>query len=344
MASGQQKQYVGVIGAGSFGTAIANLLACNIDVLLHCRNEEEAARIQSNRKNRGFLIAERVKVTHNLEEIAKECTLIFPIVPSANFREMMQQLGPYLHPYHILIHGTKGLDINPSLMSSHTRQRLRTMSEVITEESTVVRVGCLSGPNLAKEILEGQPAGTVVASKFHEVIRSGKKVLASSKLFVFGSTDIIGAELAGALKNIFALGAGILAGKGYGKNMQAFLITRGLTEMVYFGKAIGANSKAFLGVAGIGDLVATATSIDSRNYSFGYRLGKGETKEQIEQTIDELTEGVRTLKIAHELSRYYKLHVPITEMLYKVIFEKQDIDKGIKYLMNYPYDVDVDFL
>ena len=348
MAIEQQGHMVGVIGAGRFGTAIANLLTPNRDVLLYCRNAEQAQKIERERKNAGVVIPSNVNITNDLPSVAKNCTLIFPIVPSSNFRKMMQQLGPHLHPYHILIHGTKGFDLKPGSKmdptANLTRNDISTMSEIIREESAVIRVGCLSGPNLAKEILAGQPTATVVASRFHEVIRTGIDALSSEQFQVFGSTDIIGAELAGALKNIIALGSGVLWGKGFGKNLQAMLITRGLMEMVYFGKAMGAESKAFLGTAGIGDLVATATSKDSRNFTFGYRLGQGESIKDIENTMEELAEGVRTLNIAHQLAKYYKLHVPITEMLYKIFFEEKDIDQAIHYLMSYPYDVDVDFL
>ena len=178
-----------------------------------------------------------------------------------------------MHPYHILIHGTKGFDItgideNELTTKPFDRSNVHTISEVIVQESNVVRIGCLSGPNLASEIMAGQPAATVIGSKFSEVIKKGRNALDSSKFHVFGTHDILGAELAGALKNAIAIGSGILGGLGLGKNIQALLITRGLMEMVYFGKKMGANSKAFIGTAGIGDLIATATSTASRKLYF----------------------------------------------------------------------------
>jgi len=176
------------------------------------------------------------------------------------------------------------------------------------------------------------------------VISLGKKVLSSEHFHVFGTYDLLGAELAGALKNIIAIGSGMLKGKGLGKNIQAMLITRGLTEMVYFGKTLGSDSSAFFGTAGIGDLVATATSKNSRNFTFGYRLGQGEDIQEIENTMPELAEGVRTLRIAVQLAKYYKLRVPITDMLHKIVFEGFDIDRAIHFLITYPYDVDVDFI
>lgn len=342
---------VGVIGAGSFGTAMANLLAYNADVLIFSRQQETVDAINQTRSHIGVEIAKRVVATADLEEVARRCTLILPIVPSTSFRQTMQALAPYLRPHHLVIHGTKGFDLKdleeeelerPGLVL--TRANVRTMSEVVREETSVVRVGCLSGPNLAVEIMEGQPTATLVGSRFREVIQAGQEALNSQRFHVFGSYDILGAELAGALKNIIALGSGILGGMGLGRNIQGLLIARGLAEMVYFGKSLGASSQAFIGVAGIGDLVATATSINSRNYTFGTRLAKGESAEHIRSAMPELAEGVRTLRIAHQLARQYKLHVPITSMLYAVVFEGFPIEKALEYLMTYPYDVDVDFL
>lgn len=348
-ATTNQEQTVGVIGAGSFGTAISNLLAYNVDVLMYSRNRELVGTINRTHRNFGVRLSPRIQATAELEEIAGRCQLIFPVVPSDSFRNMMRSLGPHLRPSHILIHATKGLDVGDIsdeelTRTSITRRQVSTMSEVITQESTVIRVGCLSGPNLAKEIMEGQPTATVIGSHFDEVISLGKQVLTSDHFHVFGTHDILGAELAGALKNIIAIGSGILRGKGLGKNIQSMLITRGLVEMVYFGKAMGATSRAFFGTAGIGDLVATATSKDSRNFTFGHRLGSGETKQAIEKSMPELAEGVRTLQIANQLAKYYKLRVPITQMLYNIVFENFDIDKALHYLITYPYDVDVDFL
>jgi len=342
---------VGVLGAGSFGTAVANLLAINSEVLLFSRKPEIVASINSTRQHLGVAVAPRVTATGDLSEMAARCNLILPIVPSNSFRQMIRSLAPHLRPHHIIIHGTKGFDLHdmeeddlekPGLVL--TRSNVRTMSEVVREESSVVRVGCLSGPNLAAEIMAGQPAATLVGSRFREVIQAGQAALNSPKFHVFGSYDILGAELAGALKNIVALGSGVVGGLGLGRNIQGLLIARGLAEMVYFGKSLGASSQAFMGVAGIGDLVATATSVNSRNYTFGTRLAKGETVGQIRATMPELAEGVRTLHIAHHMARHHKLHVPITDMLYAVVFEQYPIEKALQYLMTYPYAVDVDFM
>lgn len=342
---------IGVIGAGSFGTAVANALAHNSDVLLFSRRPETVEELNRTHRHLGVDLSHRIVATDDLAELAQRCSLIFPIVPSTSFRRMMQALAPHLRPHHFVIHGTKGFDLkdleeeelnNPGVVV--TRANVRTMSEVVLEESSVVRVGCLSGPNLAAEIMAGQPAATLVGSRFREVIQAGQTALNSPRFRVFGSYDIMGAELAGALKNVVALGSGVLGGLGLGRNIQGLLIARGLAEMVYFGKSLGASSQAFIGVAGIGDLVATATSINSRNYTFGTRLAKGETAAQIRETMPELAEGVRTLRIARQLAKQYKLHVPITSTLHAVVFEGLPVEKALEFLMAYPYAVDVDFL
>ncbi|MBK9995188.1 MAG: NAD(P)H-dependent glycerol-3-phosphate dehydrogenase [Saprospiraceae bacterium] len=341
---------VAVIGAGSFGTTIATLLAHNSDeVYLFTRRSELVEKINQDHQHLNVNLAPQIKASSNLQEILETCSLIFPVVPSESFRNTIIAMSEYLTPAHILIHGTKGLDltgINLGEIGERTisRNNIHTMSEVIREESCVLRVGCLSGPNLSKEILEGQPTACVIASEYDEVIQVGQESLASRYFFVFGSYDMIGAEMAGALKNIIALGSGMLAGRGLGKNIQAMLITRGLREMIELGKAVGATHRSFLGTAGIGDLIATATSEKSRNYSFGIRLAEGDTREEILKSMDEVVEGVRTVKIAYSLSKHYHLRTPIISMIYNVVFDNLSVDKAIHYLMRYPFLPDVDFI
>ncbi|MEL7250778.1 MAG: NAD(P)H-dependent glycerol-3-phosphate dehydrogenase [Bacteroidota bacterium] len=347
--SEQKDLPVGVIGGGSFGTAIANLLAYNRDVILYARNPTVVEQINKRERRHGIILPERVSATNDPAEISEKCRLLFPVVPSDAFRSMMRNFSPYLYPYHLMIHATKGFDVEGRREEDIpeqgvTRQHVNTISEVILQESVIARIGCLSGPNLAKEILEGQPTATLIASKYDEVIRAGKRALSSPLFHVFGSYDLLGAELAGALKNTIALGSGLLKGFGLGKNIQAMLLTRGLMEMVYFGKAMGSEAQAFFGTAGIGDLIATATSKKSRNYTFGFRIGQGESLEEVTHTSPELAEGVRTLLVTRHLAKFYKLRVPITEMLYQIIFEGYPMQKAMDYLMTFPYDVDVDVL
>ncbi len=194
---------VGVIGAGNFGTVIANILAINRKVILYARDEKMVAVMRSKRESRGHALHPQVEPTHDLASMAAQCDVIFPMVPSLHFRAMMKQLSPHLHPYHILIHGTKGFDITLPKgqtiegIAKLTREHVKTMSEVIQEESVVVRVGCLAGPNLSKELAQRQPGATVVASHFNEVRQLGKKLLRNDRFQVYENNDIVGVDISG---------------------------------------------------------------------------------------------------------------------------------------------------
>jgi glycerol-3-phosphate dehydrogenase (NAD(P)+) len=338
------KHPVGIIGSGSFGISIANLLAENVDEIIVFARRAEVREAIRQRSGMYSQLSPKVRATDNLEEVALKCQIIFPVVPSRSFRDMIRELSPFLTPSHFLIHGTKGLDTVVPEGSNLKLKSIKTMSQVIEEESVVCRIGCLSGPNLSAEILEGQPAATLLASRYTEVIKAGQILLRSPRFQVYGTHDIIGAELAGVLKNVIALAAGLLGGKGLGKNIWALLITRGLSEMIHIGKAMGAEAKAFLGVAGIGDLVATASGIKSRNYTAGMRIAQGEKLEAILNEASEMVEGIKTLETVHFLIQQLGISAPIFEVTYRVIFKGMNLDRAIGFLMTYPYEVDVDFM
>lgn len=342
-------KFVGVIGAGSFGTAIANMLAEKSRVLLYVRDKTKADLIRSSGKVGSHQLSDQIKITNDISHIGEQCEIIFPIVPSTNFRSMIKTLAPFLRPYHILIHGTKGLDLilpESTSRKDHilSRSNVRTMSEVILEETSVLRVGCLAGPNLSKELEDKQPAATVIASRFEEVIDAGQKLLKNDRFLVYGSSDLIGIELCGVLKNIIAIGTGALSGMGLGENSRAMLISRGMVEMIYIGNALGGNTKAFLGLAGVGDLVATCSSKLSRNFTVGYRLAKGETIDEITSSMEEVAEGVNTIKIIKKLSESYKIRVPITETLHKIIDGEMTIEEAYTYFMKFPFRAEIDFI
>ncbi|NND34832.1 MAG: NAD(P)H-dependent glycerol-3-phosphate dehydrogenase [Saprospiraceae bacterium] len=337
-------EVVGIIGAGNFGQTVASLLAFNVDVLIWSRTAIEKQvlqRLQSDRKH-------RIQNTQDRISFCKQCKLIIPVVPSSNFREVIRDFSEHLHPYHILIHGTKGLDlVKVDLDRTYTKvspRHVRTMSQVIREESRVVRVGAISGPNLSVEILAGMPAATVIASDYDEVVTLGHHVLSSPQFKIYGAHDLLGTELAGALKNMIAIGTGISAGLRLGKNIEALLITRGLREMLIIGQALGADPGTFFGTAGLGDLIATSTSTDSRNFRFGLRLGEGASVEEIEATSTDLVEGVRTIKLMYHLAESLQLDVPIVEVLFGMIYRKLPIHKAMEYLLDYPYSMDVDYI
>ncbi|MGY6560395.1 MAG: NAD(P)H-dependent glycerol-3-phosphate dehydrogenase [Nitritalea sp.] len=348
--SSSKSKPIGVIGMGSFGTAIANNLAERTEVLAYVRRPEVVEQINSQQLNGSLPVHPEVRATQDIEAICQRCETLFFMIPSAAFTEVTRSFAPFLHPYHRIIHGTKGLALNlpPGQtlkeIAKISRNQMRTMSEVILEETVVIRVGCLAGPNLARELMAGKPAATVIASKYNEVILEGQRLLRSDKFQVYGNADIIGVELSGVLKNIIAIAAGALEGMGLGENARGLLISRGMVELIYLGNALGGGVKPFMGLAGIGDLVATCSSNLSRNYTVGYRLAKGEKLPDIIASMEEVAEGINTIRLIKAFLQGNGLRAPITENLYKVLFEELPIEDALQYLMKYPFSVDVDFL
>ncbi len=340
---------VGVIGAGSFGTAIANILAKNTDVILYARNPEIAKQISLSRLLNGVEMNPRISLTNDLKYVVENCDVLFPIVPSENFPALIDELSHFLKPYHILIHGTKGLMVLKEGWENDedlkiSKEDVYTMSRLIRERTLAVRIGCLAGPNLAKELADNQPAATVVASHFDEVISEGQRLLRNDRFQVYGSKDLLGIELTGVLKNIIAIAAGALSGMGYGDNARSLLISRGMIEMIYLGQMLGANTQAFLGLAGIGDLVATCSSKLSRNFTVGERLGKGEKLSDIVTSMEETAEGINTIKIIIRLMKDYQMRAPITESLDRVIKGEITIEEALRFLMKAPFNIDIDFM
>lgn len=345
-----EKQTIGVIGAGSFGTAIANLIAENYPVILFARRQEVVDQILATRQNMNQQVSERIFPTTDPELLSKSCDYIFPTIPSAAFFEVLKRFSPFLTPAHILIHGIKGLhydlpDVaNLNEIKQIKKSQILTMSQLIIKYTNVVRVGCISGPNLAKELAQKLPAGTVVASHFDEVIAAGQQILRSPRFQVFGSHDLHGVEYAGTLKNILAIASGAISGMELGENARALLIAKGLGEIVRIGQAMGASPQSFLGLAGIGDIIATASSTHSRNFTVGKRLAKGDSIDEIIRTSEEVAEGIQTIKIIHLLASKYKIRIPIIHILHSVLFENMPAEKGLSYLMKYPFLQDVDFI
>ncbi len=339
---------VAILGSGIFGATIANLAAENKDVMLYSRRANTVAEINDNATINGLKINPKIAATSDIQQVCKECTLMFPVVPSKYFRSLIQDFSPYLSPQHILIHATKGLDFQDlqdyDRNDSLSTEEVFTMSEVIQQESNVVRIGALAGPNLANEILDHKPAAAVIASPFDEVIKIGSETLKSQEFYIFSSNALKGTEVVGAFKNIYALAAGVMSGLDRGKNIFGLLITRAMREMINFLTIMNADWKAALGTSGLGDLVTTASSTDSRNFKFGQKIASGMSFEEVMKTQKELAEGVRTLKAAYLLCNHYKIDAPITKLLYQIIYENLDFNRAIKFMMSYPFSEDVDFL
>ncbi|HMZ89108.1 MAG TPA: NAD(P)H-dependent glycerol-3-phosphate dehydrogenase [Chitinophagales bacterium] len=344
------KTSVGVVGSGSFGTAVANLLAENSHVFLYSRRADNVVSMANARISSGQQLHPNITPTDDIGLIAKECYVIFPIVSSDGFKEVIRTMAPFLRPDHILIHGTKGLALKKKGLeklkekSRISNRNVLTMSQLIRRESVVVRVGSMAGPNLAREIAQEMPAATVIASRFDEVIHEGHRLLTSPRFQVYGSYDIIGVELAGVLKNILAIGSGIVSGLNLGENARALLITKGWAEIIKLSEVLGADVKSFLGLAGIGDIIATCSSPSSRNFSVGFRLAKGEKIKAIQTSMEEVAEGINTIRIANGLANFHGIHCPIIKTLYQGIFEDLNVQTGIEYLMRSRRSMDVEFL
>ncbi|MFT4021630.1 MAG: NAD(P)H-dependent glycerol-3-phosphate dehydrogenase, partial [Acinetobacter sp.] len=306
---------VTVLGGGSFGTAMANLAARNgCDTRLWIRDEATAQEINQSHINKRYLpdfqLEKTLHVTSDIEFAVRDRDLLLVTIPSHSFRSIVQLLKPYVSGQAI-ISLTKGIEAETFCF----------MSEIIRQELPEVPYGVLSGPNLAKEIMAGMPAGTVIASH-SELVRSAvQKALHSALFRVFASDDVHGVELGGALKNIYAVAMGMAAAHNVGENTRSMILTRALAEMSRFAVKQGANPLTFLGLSGVGDLFATCNSPLSRNYQVGFALGKGKTLQQATEELGQTAEGINTIVQVRTRAQELDIYMPITNALYEVIFE-----------------------
>lgn len=324
-------EQVAVLGAGNWGTTLANLIGRNgHDVRLWTRQEKQAKEINERHTNEsgihGLQLSERVRATTRLDEAIGGARLVLFVVPSSAMREVARAAGDVLRPDQLVLHAAKGLE-----QGSHKR-----MSEILMEETCARQIGVLSGPNLAPEIAAGKPAGTVIASPMPGVVHAWRKVLSCEKLLVFGSDDVTGVELAGALKNIVALAAGAAAQMDVGENAKALLVTRGQTEIMRLSVAMGADPVTFSGLAGIGDLMATCASPQSRNHRVGAALARGEKLSDILKTLGMVAEGVNTSRAARELCEQHRIEAPLFDRIYRVVHEGLAPAVGLRQLMRLP--------
>ena len=303
----QSTPTVGVLGGGSWGTAIAHLCRLNGQrTLLWLRDQAVSEAIRKDSCNPRYLpdfkLAEGIETTDDLAEVASRCELIFVVVPTKVLREVARALGDSLRADHILVTCSKGLEPGSA----------KRMTEILREETCCLRVGALSGPNLAAEILKGDPSATVVASRYDEVIARATGVLMGPRFRVYGNRDVLGVELGGALKNVIAIAAGVSSGLGFGDNTKALLITRGLAEIRRLGVRLGADPMTFAGLAGVGDLMVTCASALSRNHQVGFRLAQGQSLGEIRDAMRQVAEGVNTATVAKALGERYDVPMHIT--------------------------------
>lgn len=304
---------VGLFGGGSWGTTVASLVARNADVVLWARNEDVVDEINASHTNSKYLpgarLPDRLTATSDLEKAAASADVIVMGIPSHNFRRVLEATQPHVRPWVPVVSLTKGLELD-----THLR-----MSEVIKEVLPGHPAGVLTGPNLAREIMAGQAAASVIAMEDPIIVRELQKLFHSGLFRVYTNRDLIGCELGGVLKNIIALAAGMSDGLGAGDNTRAALITRGLAEITRLGMALGGEQQTFAGLAGMGDLIATCTSPQSRNRSVGVELGKGRSIEEIVASMFMVAEGVKSAPAVMELALESNVPMPIAEEVVDVI-------------------------
>ncbi|MBI4298890.1 MAG: NAD(P)-dependent glycerol-3-phosphate dehydrogenase [Chloroflexi bacterium] len=322
---------VGIVGTASWGTTLGILLARQgVQVFLWARTEMEAVHLERDRENLrflpGFPFPPGLRVTADKEHAFQNSDMVIFAVPSRSLRDNVKTVKEFFRDSSIIMSATKGLEGVSG----------KRMSQVLEEEipsRLVSNICVLSGPNLSREIAQGKPSSTVVASRRKEIAKDAQSLLMSPKFRVYTNDDVIGVELAGALKNIIALGAGICDGLGYGDNAKAAFITRGLVEITRLGVAAGANPLTFAGLAGLGDLVATCSSPLSRNRNVGNQLAQGRSLDEIRSSMKNVVEGIDTTIATMKMAQELGVEMPITETTHKVLFKGLDPKQAAAELM-----------
>jgi glycerol-3-phosphate dehydrogenase (NAD(P)+) len=311
---------IAIIGTTSWGKTLGVVLANKgLKVFLWARSEAEAAQLRNSGSDTNQLAAftSQLPITSSLGEALDAAQTVILAVPSQTMRQNIRLAKGYLGGEMLVVSAAKGLELGSN----------KRMSQVIAEEIAPdlrTNICVLSGPNLSREIVRALPAATVVAAASEAIARKAQRLLSTDRFCVYTNTDVIGVELGGALKNIIALGAGLVEGLGFGDNTKAAFITRGLIEISALGVALGANPLTFTGLAGLGDTIATCASPLSRNHYVGIELAKGRSLEEITASMTGIAEGVNTTVAAISLARQHGLGMPVTEKIYQVLFEGAD--------------------
>ena len=320
-----------MLGAGSWGTALAIVLArSGHEVVLWARRKDAAGYMRRLRHNPTYLpgavLPDTVHVTSTIEEAIRGCgTWVFAI-PSQAVRDCALRVRDHVREDLVCVSLAKGIE-NGTLLT--TTRVLRDVLEAVPVE----RLGILSGPGHAEEVVEEKPTAVVAAAYCNDTAREIQATFASPRFRVYRSGDVLGVEIAGSVKNVMAIAAGIGDGMGYGDNTKAAIVTRGLAEIRRLGLAMGAEGETFSGLAGIGDLVVTCTSRHSRNRHVGEQIGKGQSAGEIERAMSMVAEGVRTARSAYELAERYGVEMPITEAVFRILFEGMKPHRAAEALM-----------
>lgn len=319
---------VGVMGAGSWGTALALLLHSNgHQVTVWSINEEEVEMLSKEREHKsklpGVKIPEDMVFTSDMETAIKEKDFLVLAVPSAFTRGTARNMKPFVKEDQIIVDVAKGIE----------EDTLMTLSQQIEEEIPQANVAVLSGPSHAEEVGRGLPTAVVIGAKTEETARYLQEMFMNHVFRVYISPDMLGMELGGALKNVIALAAGIADGMGYGDNTKAALITRGIAEIARLGVKMGGAIESFTGLTGIGDLIVTCASVHSRNRKAGYLMGQGKTMEEAMAEVKMVVEGVYSAKAAAKLGKKYGVALPIVDKVNEVLFEGKDPKEAVDELM-----------
>ena len=333
------QQEVAVLGGGSFGTAIAKVLAENGHrVRFWMRDPEQAEAIRTTRENSrympGIKLGATVQPTNEMAAALDGAVMVFVALPSKAFRETIHGAASHFREGQMVVSLTKGIE----------GEGFRLMSEILMEEVPRTRIGVLSGPNLAGEIVRRDLTATVIASKDPDLRKTAQALLGCDYFRVYANVDVYGVELGGALKNIYAIVSGLAAALGMGENTKAMLITRALAEMSRFAVSLGANPMTFLGLSGVGDLVVTCTSPMSRNFRVGFAVGQGARLEDAEADLGQVAEGVHTLCLVKEKAEELEIYMPLVKGLYEILYHQASIRDVINALMKAVQNSDVEFI
>jgi len=322
---------VSVIGAGAFGTAMAAITAnCGNEIMLWAHDAKVADAIRTTGTNPSYLpdvwLGSNVRATNDLAEAARFSDTIFMVTPSHHYRRVLSEIAEHIDQPVSVVSGTKGIE----------NETLERMSEVssTTLGGKLRRFAALSGPTFAAEVARGDPTAAVIASTDVEFAQELQRVLSCGTFRLYNSTDVVGVEFGGSLKNVIAIAAGVVEGLGLGSNTNAALITRGLHEITRLGMTLGGKLETFAGLAGMGDLVLTCTGALSRNRSVGVALGKGKKLDEILDESKFVAEGVKTSKSAKELAERHGIEMPITSEMYRVLYEGESPRAAIQRLMS----------
>lgn len=322
---------VAVIGAGGWGTALAIIAnVADNQVTLWARNQEKATLIAETRENKEYLpgitIPEAITITSDLETALTGAQLILFVVPAQALRATLEIAAPYLTNKQCLITACKGIE-------DKTQMRMSQVAQDVLPERLQQQIGVISGPNHAEEVGRQIPSATVISSLNAAIAEEAQALLMSQCFRVYTTNDLVGVEVAGAMKNVIALAAGISDGLGFGDNTKAALMTRGLAEMARLGVAMGAEPLTFSGLAGMGDLIATCTSLHSRNARAGRAIGSGQKLSEILAASNMVVEGVWTTEAAYSLGDSYNTELPITNQVYQILFHDKSPRKAVIELM-----------